>query len=637
MRGFMGPERSIGGLPRTFGLQRQETEGPKPVRKWTRKDYARLLCYLKPYTWRWIVIFACVATSAGLAVVPPLLVRGILDEAIPHANHELLYALVGAIVGLTIVTGLIGVLQTSATAQVGQSIMFDLRTQLYRQLQRMSLHFYTTNRSGEIVSRISNDAGALQGFATGTVIESVRNLLGVIATVVTMLLMNWQLSLLAFALVPVFILPTRFVGRIRRRLSGRTQESQAALQAFMQERLNVSGALLTKTFGQADPDAETFEARAAEIRELNVKQTMVGRWLFMVLSTISVAGPAMIYLYGGSLVMGSVISIGTLIAFNAYLTNLYRPMAQLSNIYVDFQGGLAVCERIFEYLDLTPEVEDRPDARPLPRTEGHIRFEGVRFAYPKASNGNGRDPGDEDPVEPRPALEDVSFEILPGQRAALVGPSGAGKTTITYLLPRFFDPAEGTIRLDGIDVRDLRQDDLRAHIGVVMQDTFLFHASVRENLLYARPGATEEEIVAATRAANIHEFIECLPEGYETVVGERGFRLSGGEKQRLSIARALLKNPRILVLDEATSNLDATSEHLVQQALTKLLEGRTALIIAHRLSTILHTDTILVLDRGRLVESGPHPELLARGGLYATLYLTQFARVVGRAGEPAAL
>jgi ATP-binding cassette subfamily B protein len=346
----------------------------------------------------------------------------------------------------------------------------------------------------------------------------------------------------------------------------------------------------------------------------------------MCLAVFSVAGPAIIYLYGGHLAIREGLSIGTLIAFVAYLTNLYRPVGQLANVYVALQGGLAVFERIFEYLDRTPDVEDDPGAVELTDVQGAIRLEHVGFQYPRppspANGENGEEP--REPTEVRPALEDVSFEIRPGEQVALVGPSGAGKTTITYLLPRFYDPAEGRVLLDGRDLREVTQDSLRGHFGVVTQDTFLFHTSIRENLRYARPEATEEEMFAAARSANIHDFIAALPDGYDTIVGERGFRLSGGEKQRLAIARALLKDPRILILDEATSHLDAASEHLIQQELGTLLKGRTAVIIAHRLSTILNADKIVVLDAGRVVEVGSHGELLRNGGLYASLYERQF-------------
>ncbi len=620
MDGWMGVERSLGGLSRTFGLRRQfEPGGGTPPRvEWGLLK--RVLGYFKGYWRQWLLIFGCLATTAGLGVLPPLAVRGILDRAIPESDPQLLWLLAAAIVGLNVLVGLVGVLQNYLTARVGQGIAFDLRAHLFEHLQRLSLHFYTTTRAGEIVSRLNNDVGAVQGTATATFIAVTGNLLTVAATVAVIFTLNWRLALLSVVLVPALYLPTRLVGRVRRRLARETGEAQADLVAFMQERLNLGGMLLAQLFGQTRADAHTFRERNKVVMELHVRQAMAGRWLFMCLSIFSVAGPAMIYWYGGVQAIQGQLSVGTLIAFVAYLTSLYRPLTQLANVYVDVQGALAVFERIFEFLDIRPEVADGPGAVQLAGIQGHVRFEQVSFAYPRPEDSDA--PSFE-------ALSEVSFEILPGQRVALVGPSGAGKTTISYLLPRFYDPTGGRITLDGHDLRDVVQESLRAQIGMVLQETFLFHATVRENLLYARPDATEAELVAATRAANLHDFIASLPEGYETVVGERGFRLSGGEKQRLAIARALLKDPRILVLDEATSNLDATSEFLIQQALETLQRGRTSLVIAHRLSTILTADRILVLDGGRLVDSGPHAELLARGGLYATLFRQQFSQLVG--------
>ena len=632
MRG-MGPERAFGGFGRTYGMQRTAAAGfdhdPIKIDKERLKRAAR---YLLPYWPKWIVLFLYIAITAGLDVLPPLCVRAILDHAIPDKNPHLLYTMVGAIVGLSLSSGLIGVLQSYLNTLIGQSIMFDLRNELYGHLQRQSLGFYTVTRAGEIVSRLNNDVAAVQGVATGTLVAIVSNLFRLIATVTVIFTMDPRLAALAVVIVPAFYLPTKLVGRVRRRLSQETQERQADLVAFMEERLNIGGIMLAKLFGQSGADAQTFEDRNRKVLELTVRQAMAGRWLFMALATISVAGPALIYLYGGHLAIAGRLSIGTIIAFVAYLSNLYRPFAQLANVYVDIQGALAVFERIFDYLDTKPDVEDKPDAGSLDTVAGHIRVEKISFTYPQAPRpqaANG-DPDDKpaEPPRPQPALRGVSFEALPGQRVALVGPSGAGKTTLTYLLPRFYDPAEGRITLDGHDLRDLSQESLRSYMGAVTQDTFLFHATLRDNLLYAKPDATEEEIIAAANAANIDDFVQALPEGYDTTVGSRGFRLSGGEKQRVAIARALLKNPKILILDEATSNLDATSEHLIQEALEVLLEGRTSIIIAHRLSTILTADKIVVLNKGRVVESGSHDELLRRGGLYATLYHQQFSRVV---------
>ncbi|MGQ9729975.1 MAG: ABC transporter ATP-binding protein [Candidatus Zipacnadales bacterium] len=627
----MGPERTIGGMHRTFGLGRHASAGlDQPPVEVTRARLSRVGRYFTPYWLQWATILLCIAATSALGVLPPLCVRGILDHAIPDKNARLLYLLVAALIGLTVASGLIGVLQSWLNARVGQRIMFDLRNQLYQHLQRQSLGFYTTTRAGEIVSRLNNDVAAVHEVASGTITSIASNLFTLLATLVAIFSMNPWLALLSIAVVPTFYLPTRLVGRIRRRLSQRTQEQQAELVAFMEERLNVGGMLLAKIFGQEEADAQEFAERNRQVMDLQVKQAMAGRWLFMCLAVFSVAGPAAIYLYGGHQAIRGDLTVGTLIAFVAYLTNLYRPVGQLANVYVTLQGALAVFERIFEYLDRPTDVTDRPGAIVLTEVRGDIVLEEVSFTYPRPLEpvGTSEEELSAPEPEPRPALQDVSFEIAAGQQVALVGPSGAGKSTITYLLPRFYDPTHGRLLLDGRDLRDITQESLRAHFGVVTQDTFLFHTTIRENLLYARSGATDKELYAAARSANIHDFIMGLPDGYETVVGERGFRLSGGEKQRLAIARALLKDPRILILDEATSHLDATSEHLIQEALATLLKGRTAVIIAHRLSTVLNADKIIVLDQGRVVEVGSHAELIRAGGLYATLYERQFRTVM---------
>lgn len=637
MRGSFG---TVGGVTRTFGLHRQ-FDGPKGEEYLPRPTLGairRISRYFRPYWKQWVVILSCVGVASGLSVLPPFCVRWILDHALPEKDRIALAWLSLAMVGLAVGAGLIGVLQQTLTARAGQNVLFDLRNHLYRHLQQMSLHFYTTTRSGEIIGRINNDVNAVRGVVTGTIVSIVSNIAMLTSTTIALVSMSWRLALLAVMVVPMFYVPARIVGRIRYRLSAQSQEAQASLLTLMQERLHVGGAVLSKIFGRGETDAERFENVAAEVRDLNVKQTVVGRWLFMILSVFSAAGPAAVYWYGGILVMREDLTPGMLVAFAALLALLYRPLMQLASVYVDIQGSVAVFARVFEYLDLEPEVVDPAQPIPLADVQGHVVLEGVSFRYPTATglsdDATAAAEDDHVPAKERAfALEDIRFEIRPGEQVALVGPSGAGKSTLTYLVPRFFDPAAGRITLDGHDLRHLSQEDLRRHIGMVTQETFLFHASIRENLLYARPEADEAEMIEACRAANIHEFIASLPEGYDTLVGERGFRLSGGEKQRVAIARALLKSPTLLILDEATSNLDATSEYLIQQALEKLLAGRTSLVIAHRLSTILRSDRIVVLERGHIVEQGRHAELLANGGLYATLFHQQFGDVLGGDGE----
>lgn len=632
--GWRGGMGTVGGITRTYGLQshftRDTHEGPPP--RITADRMRRIAQYFRPYLRRWLVVIACLCVSACIQVLPPFCVAAILDRAIPQGDTVLLSLLAGAMVGLAIAGGLLGVLQQSLTARIGQGILFDIRTQLYRHLQRLSLRFYTSARSGEIVSRVNNDVNAVQHVATDTLVTIAGNIATLVATSVALFSRNWRLALLAVAVVPAFYFPSRIVGRIRRRLSTQTLATQASLMSFMTERLHVGGHMVTHIFGQTESDAREFEQTGARLRDLNVKQTIVGRWLFMILSVFSAVGPALIFWYGGFEAIRSDLQPGLLVAFAALLALLYRPMVQLATVYVDVQAAVAVFDRIFEYMDLEPDVQDRPRTILPPVMRGHVVFKDVGFSYPRPCSAVARDAennGNGDEEESRFALQGVSFEIPPGKRVALVGPSGAGKTTITYLVPRFYDPDSGAITLDGVDLRDMPQEALRRQIGMVTQETFLFHATIRENLLVARPDAGQEQLDAACRAANIHEFIKGLPEGYDTTVGERGFRLSGGEKQRISVARALLKDPPILILDEATSHLDATSEHLIQLALEELLRGRTSLIIAHRLSTILGCDTIVVLDGGRVAESGSHAELLERGGLYAKLFHQQFAKVLG--------
>ncbi len=548
---------------------------------------------------------------AGLA--PPLLIRQIIDHAIPEGNGSRLTILVLAMLVFIMGGALLGVLQSFLSNTISQTMMFDLRQKLYVHLTGMSMRWFTSHRTGDAQSRISNDVGQIQSVVNDTFGNVVGNAITLISTMALMLVLDWRLALFSVAFLPLFVLPARKIGNIQRSLQRRTQEHMANLNAHMQETLSVDGALLVKTFGRQHDEATKFEGTARQIRNLSVRRAMVGRWFWMALSLFGALGPAIVYWYGGQRVIGGDASIGTVVALAALLPRLFGPISSLLNLNVNVLSSLALFERIFDYLDLEHEIREKPDARPLINPEGRIEFRNVTFAYT---------PG-------QPVLKDVSFEIEPGEFAALVGATGAGKTTIVSLLARLYDVSEGAVLIDGVDVRDLTFASLAETIGMVEQEPFLFHSSIRDNLRYARPDATDDEIVAAARAAEIHEFVASLPEDYDTVVGEKGYRLSGGEKQRLAIARALLKNPAVLILDEATSSVDAMTEAAIQQALERLSRGRTVVAIAHRLSTILAADVILVMDGGRIVEAGSHDDLVTSGGYYARLYERQFSSARG--------
>jgi ATP-binding cassette subfamily B protein len=619
-------------------LRYDESKGRPHV---DRQLLRRVLRYARPY-WAFVtlVLVTMVAISL-LELIPPLLYRDLIDNVLPSRDFARLNLLALGMIGLPLLSGLIGVAQRYFSARVGEGIIFDLRQTMYDHLQQMSLRFFTHTKSGEIVSRFNNDVVGAQSAVTGTLPDIVTNVITLISTLAVMISIEWRLALLSVAVLPLFLLPARRVGSILRGIRRRSMVYSADMSSIISETLGINGVLLVKTFGRQRQEMARFRETNRNVRDVGVRRALVGRWFFLGLGVASAIGTALIYWLGGYLVLREALTVGTIVAFAAYLTRLYGPISSLSNVQVAFAQSMVSFERVFEYLDLPVEIEDRPGAIELGRVDGHLRFEGVSFSYlaeeelseqpASEPGGNGDEPEKAVGIitTRRWALRDLSFEIRPGQLAALVGPSGAGKTTITYLLPRLYDPTEGRITLDGHDLRAVSQESLARQIGMVTQETYLFHDSVRANLLYARPEATQAELEAACRAANIHDFIAALPDDFDTVVGERGYRLSGGEKQRLAIARVILKDPCLLILDEATSHLDSHSEALIQAALEPLLAGRTSLVIAHRLSTILAADQILVLDEGRLVEEGTHAELLARGGLYAHLYETQF----GQAGE----
>ena len=614
--------------------------------------------YARPYWAGVAVMLGTILAISVLSLLPPLLLRDLIDTALPNRDTGRLNLLALGMITVPLANGLIGVAQRYASSRVGEGIIFDLRCAVYAHMQRMSLRFFTRTRAGELMSRLNNDVVGAQGAITGTLVTLISNTVSLALTLAIMLSLEWRLTLLGVAILPLFILPARRIGRTLRVLTRQAMDQNARMNAQMNETLNISGALLAKVFGRQRKEVERFSERAAGVRDIGVRQAVIGRWFFLGLSLVSALGSALVFWVGGYLVLRGAFTVGTIVAFSAYLVNLYGPLMALTNARVDFATSMVSFERVFEVLDLPAEIDDRPQAIDLSRVEGHVRFEGVSFSYREEESGAGgleevrrfswhastdyppavaRTPSASVGTEEgalRYALQDISFEIRPGQLAALVGPSGAGKTTITYLLPRLYDPTDGAVRLDGHDLRDLTQESLARHIGMVTQESYLFHDTLRSNLLYARPEATEAELEAACRAANIHDFITGLPDRYETLVGERGYRLSGGEKQRVAIARVILKDPRVLILDEATSHLDSQSEALIQQAMELVMRGRTSLVIAHRLSTVIGADLILVMDGGRLVEQGRHDELLALGGLYARLYATQFNPQGAREASP---
>jgi ATP-binding cassette subfamily B protein len=621
-----------GGAWRSY-LRYDESKGKARV---DRRLLGRVLAYARPYWAAVLLMLLTMAAVARLGLIPPLLYRDLIDNVLPNQDYARLNLLALGMIGIPLLSGLIGVVERYLGARVGEGIIFDLRQDLYAHLQSMSLRFFTHTKSGEIVSRFNNDVVGAQDAVTGTLPNIVTNGITLASTLVVMISIEWRLALLSVAVLPLFLLPARRVGRILRTVRRRAMEYNADMSSIINETLGINGALLVKTFGRQRQEVDRFRDTNRNVRDVGVRRALVGRWFFMGLGIASAIGTALIYWAGGYMVLEGAITVGTIVAFAAYLVRLYGPISALSNVQVEFATSMVSFERVFEYLDLPVEIQDSPQAVALKDVAGQVRFRDVSFSYldgdrlqeaePVEPGKNGDSP--EETAGPaasrRWALRHLTFEIQPGQLAALVGPSGAGKTTVTYLLPRLYDPSEGRITVDGHDLRDVTQESLAHQIGMVTQETYLFHDTVRANLLYARPDATQEELEAACRAANIHDFIAGLPDGYDTVVGERGYRLSGGEKQRLAIARVILKDPCILVLDEATSHLDSESEALIQAALEPLFEGRSSLVIAHRLSTILKADKILVLDEGRLVEEGTHSQLLVRGGLYAHLYETQF-------------
>ena len=592
----------------------------------------RIVSIFRPY-WRAVtVVGVMILITAGLGVVNPILIRVVFDSALfPSTGGpdlDLLWILFGVMAGITVVVGALGVVQTYFTNRIAQRVMRDLRDRLFQHLENQPLSFFTGTRTGEIQSRVSNDVGGVQTVVTSTLSDVLSNSVIFISTLIAMLILSWQLTLVSMGMVPVFAVLTGFVGRRRRAVTAKAQESRAEMTAITQEALSVSGIMLSKLFGRQDQETERFHQENQRLSELVIRQEMTGQSFWGVMQIFFSVSPAVIYLLAGYLIQGTGqggVSAGTIVAFTTLQSRLYFPIGSLLQVSVELQSSLALFERIFGYLDIQPKIKDSPSAIEIDpeRASGRITFDRVRLRYESSvEEADGAEPSDE--TEQRWALDGVSFDLEPGKLAAFVGPSGAGKTSISYLIPRLYDATDGVVLIDGLDVREIRLSSLAGLIGYVTQESYLFHSSLRSNIMYGDPQATQEEVERAARTAFIHDRIMEFPEQYDTIVGERGYRLSGGERQRLSIARVLLHQPKILILDEATSALDTASERYIQTALEPIMKERTTVAIAHRLSTIIAADVIYVVDHGRIVQQGTHDQLIAMGGLYARLYEEQF-------------
>jgi len=641
-----------------FSYMRSGDEKPKV----TRELLVRVLKYARPYWWHITGMLVMILLSTGVGLISPLIFRTMIDKVLPSKNLNQLVMLAIALLILPILNGGISVVQRRLNSTVGEGVIYDLRVALFGKLQRMSLRFFTNTKVGELMSRLNNDVVGAQNAISNTIVGIITNIIEAIAILAVMLSLEWKLTLVSVLILPLFILAAQRLGTVLRDIAREAMDHNAKMNAHMHETLNIGGALLVKLFGRANEETNRFRERAASVRDIGIRRAVIGSSFFVMLGLVGAVGTALVYGLGGWYVIQGTFTIGTIVAFGSYLGQLYGALQGLASAPVDFSTSMVSFERVFEVIDLSQDIPEKDPSTTLRADEvkGNLEFDNVTFNYSVdeskllkdvkrygkmedvgavlslAGKGNGKKK-DEDSASAdgeaeatsqarEVALEGISFKAAAGQLVALVGPSGAGKTTVTYLIPRLYDPTSGVIRIDGHDLRDVTLDSLAAAIGMVTQETYLFHDTIRTNLTYARPDASPAEVEAAARAANIHQFIKDLPNGYDTIVGERGYRLSGGEKQRIALSRVILKDPRILVLDEATSHLDSESEALIQDALKRVMAGRTSIVIAHRLSTILAADLILVMDRGKIVERGTHEQLLAVGGSYRQLYETQFNR-----------
>lgn len=649
-----------------FMAMRQGDEKPKV----TRELLLRVLNYAKPYWWHIAGMLVTILLSTGLSLLTPLIFRNMIDVVLPAKDTQRLIWLGLALLFIPALSGGVNVLQRRLNSTVGEGVIFDLRSSLFSRLQRMSLRFFTNTKTGELMSRLNSDVVGAQNAISNTIVNIVTNLIEAIALFAVMISLEWRLTLVSILILPLFIITAQRLGTVLRDIARQAMDTNAQMNAHMNETLNIGGALLVKLFGRTREEEKRFRERAANVRDIGIRRAVIGSSFFVIFGLVTAVGTALVYGLGGYFVITDVFTVGTIVAFGSYLGQLYGTLQGLASAPVDFSTSMVSFERVFEIIDLPQDIVEKENAVELKDVKGELQFDNVTFNYKvdesillkdvkrygsmdnvkavlSGGNGNGdasvtkrrvesgalslskrtaSDSAEADSTSQARdvALEGISFTARPGELVALVGPSGAGKTTVTYLIPRLYDPSDGVIRIDGHNLKDVTLESLSQSIGMVTQETYLFHDTIRTNLTYAKPDATQAEIENAAKAANIQDFIMDLPEGYDTIVGERGYRLSGGEKQRIALARVILKNPRILVLDEATSSLDSESEALIQEALKRVMSGRTSIVIAHRLSTILAADLILVMDRGKIVERGTHAELLSLNGLYSQLYETQF-------------